>query len=186
MSVQSQGSSDRNTAWYLPWGSGKRWINSKLNDFLIETISLLHFIIPTLKICVWLIYTPQQKKNMTNPSWQRPLRLTLMSHWANTCMWGGLFMNDFSIVIQIQWEVHSCSLSCCNEVIAVKFCTWQDSCAVVACAKFCSDLIPYNKVTPKPIFHLIWITIEKSFIKLSHCGLVTPYGNRDLGQHWLR
>ena len=23
-------------------------------------------------------------------------------------------------------------------------------------------------------------------IFLTHCGLVTPYGNRDLGQHWLR
>ena len=23
-------------------------------------------------------------------------------------------------------------------------------------------------------------------IWLTHCGLVTPYGNRDLGQHWLR
>ena len=22
--------------------------------------------------------------------------------------------------------------------------------------------------------------------KLTHCGLVTPYGDRDLGQHWLR
>ena len=21
---------------------------------------------------------------------------------------------------------------------------------------------------------------------LTHCGLVTPYGGRDLGQHWLR
>ena len=21
---------------------------------------------------------------------------------------------------------------------------------------------------------------------LTHCGLVTPYGDRDLGQHWLR
>ena len=21
---------------------------------------------------------------------------------------------------------------------------------------------------------------------LAHCGLITPYGNTDLGQHWLR
>ena len=26
----------------------------------------------------------------------------------------------------------------------------------------------------------------KFFIKLSHCGLVMPYGDIDLGQHWLR
>ena len=25
-----------------------------------------------------------------------------------------------------------------------------------------------------------------SVIMLTHCGLVTPYGDRDLGQHWLR
>ena len=28
--------------------------------------------------------------------------------------------------------------------------------------------------------------VKKSDIPLIHCGLVTPYGDRDLGQHWLR
>ena len=36
--------------------------------------------------------------------------------------------------------------SCC-EVITIKFCTWDESCAVMARAKFCSDMIPYNEVT---------------------------------------
>ena len=27
---------------------------------------------------------------------------------------------------------------------------------------------------------------EFSFKHLTHCGQVTPYGNVDLGQHWLR
>ena len=40
----------------------------------------------------------------------------------------------------------------CGEVIAMKFCTGHDSCAVLACAKFCSNIIPYNGVTFK-IFH---------------------------------
>ena len=53
----------------------------------------------------------------------------------------------------------------CSEVIAIKFCTWHDSCIVVACAKFCSDMIPYNGVTLKPIFHQIWITMGKFFVK---------------------
>ena len=41
----------------------------------------------------------------------------------------------------------------------MKFCTWHDSCAVVACAKFCSDMILYNGFTLKPIsieFELRW------------------------------
>ena len=38
-------------------------------------------------------------------------------------------------------------------MIVAKYCTWHDSCAVVACAKHCSDMIPYNGVTLKPIFH---------------------------------
>ena len=40
-----------------------------------------------------------------------------------------------------------------NIVIAMTFCTWYDRCAVVACAKFCSDMIAYHGV--KLIFHLI-------------------------------
>ena len=45
------------------------------------------------------------------------------------------------------------------------FCTRHDSCAVVACANFCSDTIPINGVTLKPIVHRISITMEKSFVK---------------------
>ena len=44
----------------------------------------------------------------------------------------------------------------------MKFCTWHDSCAVVACANFFSDIIPSNEVTLKPNFHQIRITMEKS------------------------
>ena len=31
---------------------------------------------------------------------------------------------------------------------------------------------------------LAWALYET--MKLTHCGLVTSYGDRDLGQHWLR
>ena len=53
----------------------------------------------------------------------------------------------------------------CSKVIAIKFCTWHNSCTVVACAKFWRDMIAYNEVTLKPIFHQIWITIGKLFVK---------------------
>ena len=81
------------------------------------------------------------------------------------CQTGVHFMNNFSIVIQIRLEISLWSHPCCSEVIAMKFCTWHNSCAVMACAKFCSDMISYNGGTLKPIFHRIWITIEKLFMK---------------------
>ena len=40
--------------------------------------------------------------------------------------------------MQISFHSHLDS----NTVIATKFCTWHDSCAVVACAKICCDLMP--------------------------------------------
>ena len=43
-------------------------------------------------------------------------------------------------------------------VIATKFCTWRDSCAVVACAKFCNILMVKNWIRAKQIYHRIWIT----------------------------
>ena len=57
---------------------------------------------------------------------------------------GAHFTNDFSIVIQLRWKFLFGSLPSCNEVIAMKFCIWHDddSYAGVACAKFCSDMIP--------------------------------------------
>ena len=36
-----------------------------------------------------------------------------------------------------------------NTVIATKFCTWHDSCAVVACAKICCDLMASNRITAR-------------------------------------
>ena len=45
--------------------------------------------------------------------------------------------------------------------VIMKFCSWYGSCAVMACAKFCSNLMPYNAVTWKPIFSRIWITMKK-------------------------
>ena len=44
-------------------------------------------------------------------------------------------------------EISFCSHPSYNQVIAMKFYTWHDSCAVVACAKFCSDIVPYSGVT---------------------------------------
>ena len=42
-----------------------------------------------------------------------------------------------------------------NTVIATKFCTWHGSCAVVACAKICCDLMASNGITVRRSFHRI-------------------------------
>ena len=52
-----------------------------------------------------------------------------------------------------------------NRVIATKFCTWHDSCAVVACAKICRDLMASNGTTARRSFHRIWITGKKPLVK---------------------
>ena len=53
-------------------------------------------------------------------------------------------------------------------------CQVSHSKAVVTPVKYESDIQQMASV----------FTISK-IVKLTHCGLVTPYGDRDLGQHWL-
>ena len=52
-----------------------------------------------------------------------------------------------------------------NIVIATKFCTWYDSCAVVACAKICRDLVASNGIAAIRSFHRIWIAGKKTLEK---------------------
>ena len=66
----------------------------------------------------------------------------------------GPFHERFSIVIPIRWKLPSPLI---QVIVKWSLCTWHDSCAVVASAKFCSHMIPYNWVTLKPI----WIMMEK-------------------------
>ena len=75
------------------------------------------------------------------------------------------FMNDFSIVTQIQWKI----VFWCNSIIgyhnAKKFCTKHDSTTVKLCEKFPSDHFKTTWMREEWIFHRIWITMEKSFVK---------------------
>ena len=73
---------------------------------------------------------------------------------------GAHFTTDFSIVIQIQLKFHYALIQVVMQWSLWNFCTWHDSCAVVVCKKFCTDMIPYNGVTLKPNFHRICITME--------------------------
>ena len=62
-------------------------------------------------------------------------------------------------------EISFCSHPNTNKVIATIFGTWHDSWAVVACAKFCRDMISSNWIKAKWNFHRIWIVMEKSLVK---------------------
>ena len=62
-------------------------------------------------------------------------------------------------------EISFCSHPNTNEVIATIFGTWHDSWAVMACAKFCCDMITSNWIRAKCNFHRIWIVMEKSLVK---------------------
>ena len=64
----------------------------------------------------------------------------------------GHFTNDFSTLTQNWWTISFCQHPSCSGVIAMKFCTWHDSWAVVPCAKFCSNMILCNKVWQKNKF----------------------------------
>ena len=68
-----------------------------------------------------------------------------------------------------------------REVTPIKFCTWYDSCTIVACAKLCSDIIPCNGVTPNKLsiefynwkLYAKWAPVKMKFaILIIHCGLV--------------
>ena len=62
-------------------------------------------------------------------------------------------------------EISFCSHPNTNKVIATKFGTWHDSWAVVACAKFCCDMITSYWIRAKWNFHQIWIVMEKLLAK---------------------
>ena len=78
-------------------------------------------------------------------------------------------------------EISICSHQSCIKEITMKYCTEYNSCAVVACVKINSDLIPYNGVTLKPIIHQIWIMMENSFLKWAPLWLLNGYTMSD---HW--
>ena len=62
-------------------------------------------------------------------------------------------------------EISFCSHPNTKKVIATIFGTWHDSWAVVACAKFCRDIIISYWIRAKWNFHRIWIVMEKSLVK---------------------
>ena len=78
-------------------------------------------------------------------------------------------------------EISLCLHPRCSEVVTMKFCTCHDSTAVMACAKFCSDIIPSSGVTLKSTFHWIWITLEKSHSWYGPLVIISPDVHHTIG-----
>ena len=70
-----------------------------------------------------------------------------------------------------------------NTVIATKFCTWHDSCAVVACAKVCCNLMASNRIMARRSFHRIWIAGKKTLVKRAPDQHRSDINNLVLHQH---
>ena len=62
-----------------------------------------------------------------------------MDYWKSSFRHGAHYTNGFSSSNSMEISFHSHLDS--NAMITTKFCTWHDSCAVVACAKICCDLM---------------------------------------------
>ena len=71
------------------------------------------------------------------------------------------FFHHNSNSMEISFHFHLDS----NTVIATKLCTWHDSCAVVACAKICCDLMASSRVMARRCFHRIWFAGKKPLVK---------------------
>ena len=70
------------------------------------------------------------------------------------CIFLGIYCSSNST------EILFCSHPSYRKVIAMKLCTLNESCTVVAYAKFRSVITPYNGIALIPIFHRISITME--------------------------
>ena len=102
--------------------------------------------------------------------------------------------NNFSIAIQMWWKIQFVHPNFSNPITAIFA---HGTTAVLSCVpKFVAISLPgmelkWNKFSIKfelwCIMHQ-WnrflVLVGAIITHLTHCGLVTPYGGRDLGQHW--
>ena len=128
----------------------------------------------------------------------RCLRLAVCVHVCTyTCPCvnpGPRFTKVFSIAIQIRWKFRFALTLILIQWLLQNFV--HNSCAVVACAKICCDLMANNRITARQMFHWIWILGKKLSVKRAPelvsaitCHLFKP-GSPNLDQRcktpWLR
>ena len=117
-------------------------------------------------ICWCSLYTSCNLLLMKGLKWCKEFWFV---HWYFCNIDTSILLDFYDIIVRVLgpisrisnlMEISFCYHSDCNEEIAMKFCTWHDSCSVVAYTKFGSDIIPNNGVTPEEIFRRILITME--------------------------
>ena len=97
---------------------------------------------------------------MENPYWNGSMVPFSVSLWYP----GARFINVFSIAIQIRWKFRF-TLTAILIQWSLQNLYMHDSCAVVACAKICCDLMASNGVMARRSFHRIWIAGRKMLVK---------------------
>ena len=114
-------------------------------------------------------------RSVLRTAWSQLKRYNISDNYVISMAWCKTAVTpqppiQLTILASISHNSNSMYISFCshrsfNIVINMKFCIWHNSSAVVAYAKFCSDMLLYKGVTLKPLFHRIWIMMEQSFMK---------------------
>ena len=120
---------------YIPLLYHHQWMTTFIFSF-IATLLGIHRIVSK---ATWLDTSSWEKYKTC----QAPVSLTVFPSQLN------------SMEISFRSHLHS------KTVIATKICTWHDSCAIVACAKFFCDLMASNGIMARRSFHRIWIAAKK-------------------------
>ena len=86
---------------------------------------------------------------------------------------GAHFWNIFPLQFK-SMEILFCSQLDSNKVIATTFCTQDESCTIMACAKICSYVFASNWIIARWNFHQICIKSKTSFVKWAACPQTSP------------
>ena len=106
------------------------------------------------------------------------ITITIISFPAHKVGFRGSFHQCFFHLNLNLMEIYFCSHVNSSKITAMKFCTWHDSFAVVACAKSCIDIVAKNMITLNQNFHWIRITVGKLLVKWA-----TNVENYDISQY---
>ena len=101
---------------------------------------------------------------------------------SKSVSWGSFHERFFHRISNLM-KISFCSHLSGSKVIAMKVCTCHDSSAVMACGKFCGDMINHKESTLKHIFHRIWMGGLENHIFQCMGKISYPYIERYI-IHW--
>ena len=106
----------------------------------VLTMDNLHDVIDEI-ICGWVLPVQTEPQTVFTP---------------NCLMICSLFHQCFSLQDWNTMKLSFCSKTLCDNIIVTNFCTCHDICAVMACAKYCSNLTTLDWFTTKSF---CWVLI---------------------------